>query len=136
MNEKVLESAYVKEEDLVLDPTQLPEAAIERLPQPTGWRILLLPFRGMKKAGSIFLPAQTIEREALATVCGYVLRVGSLAYKDDEKFGGVPWCKEKDWVIFGRYAGSRFKIEGGEVRILNDDEIIATISDPTDIVHM
>ncbi len=136
MNEKVLESAYVKEEDLVLDPTQLPEAAIERLPQPTGWRILLLPFRGMKKAGSIFLPDQTIEREALATVCGYVLRVGSLAYKDDEKFGGVPWCKEKDWVIFGRYAGSRFKIEGGEVRILNDDEIIATISDPTDIVHM
>ena len=90
MNEKVLESAYVKEEDLVLDPTQLPEAAIERLPQPTGWRILLLPFRGMKKAGSIFLPDQTIEREALATVCGYVLRVGSLAYKDDEKFGGVP----------------------------------------------
>ena len=90
----------------------------------------------MKKAGSIFLPDQTIEREALATVCGYVLRVGSLAYKDDEKFGGVPWCKEKDWVIFGRYAGSRFKIEGGEVRILNDDEIIATISDPTDIVHM
>ena len=136
MNEKVLESAYVKEEDLVLDPTQLPEAAIERLPQPTGWRILLLPFRGMKKAGSIFLPDQTIEREALATVCGYVLRVGSLAYKDDEKFGGVPWCKEKDWVIFGRDAGSRFKIEGGEVRILNDDEIIATISDPTDIVHM
>ena len=136
MNEKVLESAYVKEEDLVLDPTQLPEAAIERLPQPTGWRILLLPFRGMKKAGSIFLPDQTIEREALATVCGYVLRVGSLAYKDDEKFGGVPWCKEKDWVVFGRYAGSRFKIEGGEVRILNDDEIIATISDPTDIVHM
>ena len=136
MNEKELESAYVKEEDLVLDPTQLPEAAIERLPQPTGWRILLLPFRGMKKAGSIFLPDQTIEREALATVCGYVLRVGSLAYKDDEKFGGVPWCKEKDWVIFGRYAGSRFKIEGGEVRILNDDEIIATISDPTDIVHM
>ena len=136
MNEKVIESAYVKEEDLVLDPTQLPEAAIERLPQPTGWRILLLPFRGMKKAGSIFLPDQTIEREALATVCGYVLRVGSLAYKDDEKFGGVPWCKEKDWVIFGRYAGSRFKIEGGEVRILNDDEIIATISDPTDIVHM
>ena len=136
MNEKVLESAYVKEEALVLDPTQLPEAAIERLPHPTGWRILLLPFLGMKKAGSIFLPDQTIEREDLATFCGYVLRVGSLAYKDDEKFGGVPWCKEKDWVIFGRYAGSRFKIEGGEVRILNDVEIIATISDPTDIVHM
>jgi co-chaperonin GroES (HSP10) len=136
MRPKLIKDAYIKENNLVLDPTQLPDSTVERLPQPTGWRILLLPFRGAKKQGSIHLPDQTIEREALATVCGYVLRVGPLAYKDDSKFDGIPWCKEKDWVIFGRYAGSRFKIEGGEVRILNDDEIIATISDPTDIVHM
>jgi co-chaperonin GroES (HSP10) len=136
MRPKLIKDAYIKENNLVLDPTQLPDSTVERLPQPTGWRILLLPFRGAKKQGSIHLPDQTIEREALATVCGFVLRVGPLAYKDDSKFDGIPWCKEKDWVIFGRYAGSRFKIEGGEVRILNDDEIIATISDPTDIVHM
>jgi len=136
MTQKILETAYVKEENLVLDPTQLPDSAIDRLPQPTGWRILLLPFKGQKKQGSIYLPDQTIEREALATVCGYVLRVGPLAYKDKDKFDGQPWCKEKDWVIFGRYAGSRFKIDGGEVRILNDDEIIATIADPSDIIHM
>ena len=136
MRPKLIKDAYIKENNLVLDPTQLPDSTVERLPQPTGWRILLLPFRGAKKQGSIHLPDQTIEREALATVCGFVLRVGPLAYKDESKFDGIPWCKEKDWVIFGRYAGSRFKIEGGEVRILNDDEIIATISDPTDIVHM
>ena len=46
------------------------------------------------------------------------------------------WCKQGDWVIFGRYAGSRFKIEGGEVRLLNDDEILATIADPADIIHV
>jgi co-chaperonin GroES (HSP10) len=72
----------------------------------------------------------------VATVCGYVLKVGSLAYKDKEKFPEGPWCAEKDWVIFGRYAGARFKIDGGEVRILNDDEIIAVIQDPEDILHM
>ena len=33
----------------------------------------------------------------------------------------------------GRYSGSRFNIEGGEVRIINDDEVIATIVDPDDI---
>ena len=136
MTQKILETAYVKEENFVLDPSNLPETAIDRLPQPTGWRILLLPFKGQKKHGSLYLPDQTIEREALATVCGYVLRIGPLAYKDDSQFDGIPWCKEKDWVIFGRYAGSRFKIDGGEVRILNDDEIIATIADPTDIIHM
>ena len=61
---------------------------------------------------------------------------GPLAYKDKEKFGdSEPWCKEGDWVIFGRYAGSRFKIDGGEVRLLNDDEILATINNPEDIIH-
>ena len=46
-----------------------------------------------------------------------------------------PWCKGGDWVVFARYAGSRIEIEGGEVRLLNDDEILATVQDPTDILH-
>ena len=70
MRPKLIKDAYIKENNLVLDPTQLPDSTVERLPQPTGWRILLLPFRGAKKQGSIHLPDQTIEREALATVCG------------------------------------------------------------------
>ena len=37
--------------------------------------------------------------------------------------------------MFARYAGSRFKIEGGEVRILNEDEVLATIQDPEQILH-
>ena len=64
----------------------------------------------------------------------YVAKVGPLAYKDIDKFGEEgAWCKEGDWVCIGRYAGSRFQIEGGEVRIINDDEVIATIVDPDDI---
>ena len=43
--------------------------------------------------------------------------------------------EKNDWIIFGRYAGSRFGIEGGEVRILNDDEIIAVVKDPEDILQ-
>jgi co-chaperonin GroES (HSP10) len=35
--------------------------------------------------------------------------------------------------MFGKYAGSRFNTEIGEVRILNDDEIIGTINDPAHI---
>tara|TARA_R100000664_G_C2755900_1_gene143677 strand:- start:566 stop:1036 length:471 start_codon:yes stop_codon:yes gene_type:complete len=133
-----LEKAYVKEEDRVLDPTKLSENAIDKMPQPTGWRILLLPFQGKKKtSGGIYIPDDVREKEAVGTVCGYVLRVGPLAYHDYDKFPlGGPWCREGDWVIFGRYAGSRFKIEGGEVRILNDDEILARIKDPNDILHI
>lgn len=133
-----IEQAYVRAEDRFLDPSKLSDTALGKLPEPTGWRVLLLPYQGRKQTtGGIIVPTEVREREALGTVCGYVLKVGPLAYLDADKFGenSKPWCKEGDWVIFGRYAGSRFKIEGGEVRLLNDDEIIACISDPDDILH-
>jgi|TARA_R110000824_G_scaffold77075_1_gene195072 chaperonin GroES len=138
VKEGVLQQAYVKAEERYLDPSKLSEKAIDRLPQPTGWRILLLPFQGRKQTdGGIILASETRERESVGTVCGYVLRVGPLAYNDPNKFEvDQPWCKAGDWVIFGKYAGSRFKIEGGEVRIINDDEILATISSPDDILHL
>ena len=107
----------------------------ERIPQPTGWRLLVMPYMGRAKTeGGVYVPDQAREREARATVVAYVLKVGPLAYKDEDKFGEAgPWCSEGDWVCIGRYAGSRFQSEGGEVRIINDDEVIATIVDPDDI---
>tara|TARA_R100000773_G_scaffold44185_1_gene44445 strand:- start:720 stop:1145 length:426 start_codon:yes stop_codon:yes gene_type:complete len=107
----------------------------ERVPQPTGWRVLVMPYMGKEKTeGGVYVPDPAREREARATVVAYVIKVGPLAYKDIDKFGeGEPWCKEGDWICIGRYAGSRFQIEGGEVRIINDDEVIATIVDPDDI---
>ena len=108
---------------------------IDRIPQHTGWRLLVMPYMGKEKTdGGVYVPDPVREREARATVTAYVTKVGPLAYKDKDKFGdGEPWCKEGDWVCIGRYAGSRFQIEGGEVRIINDDEVIATIVDPDDI---
>jgi len=129
-----LEEAYVRAEERVLDPTKLPESTLNRLPQPTGWRVLILPYRGSAKTkGDIYLPDEYVERQSLATVFGYVLAVGADAYADKKKFPAGPWCKKGDWVMIGRYAGARFKIEGGEVRIINDDEVIATIAEPSDV---
>jgi|GEM_PF-204740 co-chaperonin GroES (HSP10) len=109
---------------------------LDRLPNPTGWRILVLPYKGQGKTkGGIILSDQTMEERGFSTVTGYVLKVGPDAYRDKARFPDGPWCKEKDWIIFGRYAGSRFGIEGGEVRILNDDEIIAVVKDPEDILQ-
>ena len=82
------------------------------------------------------LPDQILANQEISTQVGYVLKVGPLAYEDKNKFPLGTWCNKGDWVIFARYAGSRFKIEGGEVRILNDDEILAKISDPEDILHV
>lgn len=132
----ILNDAYVKAEDRVLDPTKIPETVLARLPQPTGWRILILPYRGKSKIGSIYVPDEYVAAQSLATVVAYVLVVGPDAYSDKAKYPNGPWCKKGDWVTIGRYAGARFRIDGGEVRIINEDEVIATIADPDDIRHV
>jgi co-chaperonin GroES (HSP10) len=119
------------------DPSKIEQVVMDRIPTPTGWRIAILPYRGAEKSkGGIVLAEETQKRTQLATTCGYVLKMGNLAFSDESKFPNGPWCKEGDWIIFGRYAGSRITIDGGEIRILNDDEIIGILNDPSDILHM
>tara|TARA_Y100001963_G_scaffold154168_1_gene242374 strand:- start:925 stop:1359 length:435 start_codon:yes stop_codon:yes gene_type:complete len=112
---------------------KIPEAS--KLPVPTGWRILVLPHRGQGKTkGGVLLSDKTVEETQIATNVGLVLAMGPDAYNDKERFSNGPWCKKNDWVIFARYAGSRLNIEGGELRILNDDEILGTTDDPESIL--
>ena len=131
-----LASAYKDVTDKVLDPQAIGGSLLERMPDPTGWRLLILPYRGKGTTdGGIYLPDKVVEEQTVSTQVGYVLKVGPLAYKDTEKFPNGAWCEQGNWVMFARYAGSRFKIDGGEVRILNDDEILARIMEPEDILH-
>ena len=106
-----------------------------QLPQPTGWRLLILPHKGKNKTkGGVYLTGKTVEESQIAANVGLVLKVGPDAYNDKDRFPNGAWCKEKDWVIFARYAGSRLNIEGGELRLLNDDEILGVVDDPESIL--
>ena len=108
----------------------------EKLPKPTGWRIIVLPFRMDEKTkGGVFMGQDTLDKQQVASQCGNVLAMGPQCYKDRERYPNGPWCKIGDWVIFARYAGSRIQIEGGEIRLLNEDEILATVKNPEDILH-
>ena len=133
------ENKFLKkiQEDATKDIQHLPtDKVLERLPDPTGWRILVLPFKGQGKTkGGVILTDKHMEERGYVTVTALVLKMGPECYKNEERFPNGPWCKKGDWIIFGRYAGSRFGIEGGEVRILNDDEIIAVVKDPEDILQ-
>lgn len=139
---KPVEAAFGKGADAVdnkneSDPSEMDGSALERLPQPTGYRMLIIPYYPPEKTkGGVYIPDATRDRESFATVSAYVVKLGPDAYKDLEKFPSGPYCQEKDWVLIGRYAGNRFKVEGLEVRIINDDNIIAKILDPTDISYV
>ena len=55
----------------------------EKLPKPTGWRILVLPFRMDEKTkGGILMGAETLDRQQVASQCGNVLAMGTHCYKD------------------------------------------------------
>ena len=128
-----LEDKYQVEEKEPLNPENIQRS---QLPAPSGWRLLVLPFSPREKTkGGILIAQESLDKLRIATNCGYVLEMGPLAYHDKEKFPTGPWCKKGDWVVFARYAGSRLPIEGGEVRILNDDEVLGTIKDPESVLH-
>ena len=113
------------------------QPALDKVPKAVGWRITVLPHKGIDKTkGGLLLTDKAIEEQQLTTNVGLILNMGPDAYSDKTKFPNGPWCKKGDWVVFARYAGSRVKIDGGEIRILNDDEILSTIEDPTDILTL
>ena len=133
-----LEEKYKEQkvEDKTVRAENITSSLSDSLPQPSGWRLLVLPFTPKDKtAGGLIISQESLDRLRIATNCGYVLKIGPLAYHDKEKYPTGPWCKKGDWVIFARYAGSRLPIEGGEVRILNDDEVLGTIPDPESVLH-
>ena len=54
----------------------------ERVPQPTGWRILVMPYMGKDKTeGGVYVPDPVRDREARATVVAYVVKMGLLPIK-------------------------------------------------------
>ena len=114
------------------------EEKAKQLPRPKGYKILvtLPPVEEEIGESGLIKSAQTIHYEQLLTNVLFVVDMGDMCYSDKERFPSGPWCKKGDWVMIGRYAGTRFRIEGGEVRIINDDEVIATIADPADVLHV
>jgi len=139
-HKNALEEKYQAASDLTADKKVLDPETIEnqrdQLPEPSGWRILVLPFTPKEKTkGGIIIAQESLEKLRIATNCGYVIKLGPLAYHDKEKYPTGPWCKKGEWVIFARYAGSRLPIEGGEVRLLNDDEVLGTIDNPESVLH-
>ena len=76
-----LADAYV--ENPRLNPDKIGKNLLDRMPNPTGWRILILPYQGTAKtSGGIFIPGSVQEKNQISTQAGYVLKVGPLAYRD------------------------------------------------------
>ena len=57
-----IDSAYLEGDNRVLDPSLLDLSLIDRMPTPTGWRMLVLPYAGQGQTkGGIALTKETLE---------------------------------------------------------------------------
>jgi co-chaperonin GroES (HSP10) len=106
------------------------------LPDPKGWRLLCaLVEVGDKYESGILKDSKTIKTEELTSPVLFVVKVGPTAY-DAEKFPEGPWCAEGDFVITRPYTGTRIMIHGKEFRLINDDQVEATVEDPRGIARV
>ena len=115
-------SAVKKEEE--------PKVA-SQMPKPKGYKLLISPVQVEEKTeGGVYMPDALRDAEGIASIIGFVVKMGDDAYKDKEKFPNGAYCKEGDFVIFRSYSGTRFKIHNEEFRLINDDTVEAVVDDP------
>ena len=114
-----------------VDNTKVKEDLHAKLPEPTGYRLLIaLPEIDEKTQGGVIMPDGLVKDESTASIIGFVIKMGSDAYADKERFPNGAWCKEGDFVIFRSYSGTRFKVAGKEFRLINDDTVEGVVDDP------
>lgn len=108
----------------------------QQIPKPVGYRVLIaLPTIEETYESGIVKADRTLNEERILSTMGIVLDMGGEAYSDKERFPNGPWCKIGDFVMFRPNSGTRFKVNGQELRLLNDDSIEAVVPDPKGITR-
>jgi chaperonin GroES len=105
--------------------------------RPTGYRLLVrVPEIPEKTRGGIVMPQEARAAEQTASCVAEVVAVGETAYLDFEKFPRGPWCQVGDHIIMRTYSGTKFKVDGQEYRLINDDTVEAVVSEPDRVKRM
>lgn len=75
-----------------------------------------------RTAGGLYIPESAKERPTQATV----VAVGKGRYREDGQL--IPLAvKAGDTVLFGKYAGSEIKIDGEELLIIREEDILGVL---------
>ena len=107
-----------------------------QLPKPVGYRLLIaLPKVEETYESGLVKADQTKHAETVLSMMGAVIDMGEQAYSDKDRFPTGPWCKVGDFVMFRPNSGTRFRVNGQEYRLLNDDSIEAVVPDPRGVTR-
>ena len=109
-----------------------------QLPTPVGYRVLIAMPEVEDTYGDsgIIKSNKEVQLDTVMSTIGLVLDMGAQAYSDKDRFPTGPWCKQGDYVMFRMNTGTRFKVNGVEYRLMNDDSIEAVVSDPRGVTRV
>ena len=63
---------------------------LNKLPAPTGWRMLILPFKMPEKSkGGLYFGQETLEKQQVGSTCGLVLAMGPHCYDKENRSGNL-----------------------------------------------
>ena len=118
-------------------PTILPtlaEQKAKQLPVPVTYHLLCaLPDIEESYESGLVKADKTIQYEELLSPVLFVVGMGPDAYADKSRFPNGPSCKVGDFVLVRPNTGTRIKIHGRELRLINDDSVQAVVEDPRGI---
>lgn len=107
-----------------LDTIQVPGALI----------LVGIYMRPNMTAGGIMLSDKTREEDMWQGKVGLVLKVGALAYSDEDVFKKGSYCKAGDWVLFKAVEGQLFLLNEHPCRMIDDYRITAVIDGPDGVL--
>jgi co-chaperonin GroES (HSP10) len=99
--------------------------------KPCGHRLVVKPYKHAevdevsKKHLEFLKKLEVVGTETRADASvdkGIVLSIGPTAWND---FGGTPWCKVGDEIVFAKFSGKFIKDEDVELVVLNDEDVVA-----------
>ena len=107
-----------------------------QLPVPVGYKLLIaLPTIEDTYDSGLVKAENTKHAEQVLSMIGLVLDMGPQAYSDPDRYPNGPWCSVGQYVMFRTNTGTRFRFNGTEYRLMNDDSIEAVVSDPQGITR-
>ena len=111
-----------------------PEEKARQVPDPVTYHLLCaLPEIDEKYESGLLKANQTQQFEELLSPVLFVMKMGPDAFKDEKRFPSGASCAVGDFVLVRPNSGTRIKIHGQDMRIINDDSVEAVVQDPRGI---
>ena len=106
----------------------------ETFPHPTGYKLLVaMPTLEEKTEGGVFIPDSLQQAESTASVGGWVIQMGDLAYQDEDKFPKRPVLQRRrlgNFPLLFWLQGLRWEAKTKSSSLINDDTVEAVVADP------